>query len=467
MGNVMVTIAMVGWIPVVLMLFCLLPARRAVLAAFVIAWLFLPMASYKIPMFPPFTKMTAATLGSLIGVLLFDMRRLATYRLSWIDAPVILWCVAKMGASVSNGIGVYDGLSAIEGTLLTWGVPWFLGRLYFSDQEGMRELVWAIVVGGLVYVPFCLVEVKMSPQFHTWVYGYFQHDFVQTKRMGGWRPTVFMQHGLMVGMWMCMTGLVAWWMWLNKGLRQVWRMPMGVVAVTILATAIMCKSFGAVILLGMGMAALWMARNLKTLVPLYVLLILAPLYMGTRLGGVWSGRDMLTASSSVGSEERSDSLKSRLNSEDQFIRAGWQKPIFGFRGWYNTMELWDRKAKGAIPDALWMIEFTGEGFFGLTALTLFLLLPPLRVLLRIRPSHLKDPEAAAAVALAGVCILYMLDNLYNGMVNPIFALGAGAIVDWKGVTDTGGAEEMLETQSPMLARQWPARRLALSTRSAT
>ena len=36
-------ISMFGWIPVVLVLFAILPARRAVIFSFLFAWLFLPM----------------------------------------------------------------------------------------------------------------------------------------------------------------------------------------------------------------------------------------------------------------------------------------------------------------------------------------------------------------------------------------------------------------------------------------
>ena len=48
MGNSLVTMALLGWIPVVLAVFCILPPRRAVIAAFLGAWLFLTMAGIKI-----------------------------------------------------------------------------------------------------------------------------------------------------------------------------------------------------------------------------------------------------------------------------------------------------------------------------------------------------------------------------------------------------------------------------------
>jgi hypothetical protein len=43
----------------------------------------------------------------------------------------------------------------------------------------------------------------------------------QTMRFGGWRPTVFMEHGLMVGMWMSMAAMIGLWLWWTGTLKRV------------------------------------------------------------------------------------------------------------------------------------------------------------------------------------------------------------------------------------------------------
>ena len=49
----------------------------------------------------------------------------------------------------------------------------------------------------LVYSLPMLFEIRISPQLHRWVYGYFPNDaFVQQMRGGGFRPVVFFPHGL-------------------------------------------------------------------------------------------------------------------------------------------------------------------------------------------------------------------------------------------------------------------------------
>ena len=41
--NLLVPVTLFGWIPVAIALFLLLPPRRAVIVAFLLAWLFLPL----------------------------------------------------------------------------------------------------------------------------------------------------------------------------------------------------------------------------------------------------------------------------------------------------------------------------------------------------------------------------------------------------------------------------------------
>jgi hypothetical protein len=391
----------------------------------------------------------------LLGILLFDSGRLFAFRPKWIDLPIATWCIAKMGSSITNGFEIYDGLSAIEYTIIVWGLPWLFGRLYFSDIAGMRELAVGIALGGLIYVPLCLFEAKMSPQLQSWVYGMVRTDWAETKRFGGWRPTVFMQHGLMVGMWMSMTGLTAWWLWLTGAVKKLWRVPVLSATIAIVATAVICRSFGAIALMAVGMVVLWAARKFRRTSLLWILYAFVPLYMLLRLSGAWSGSNLVEFSNTIGGADRAGSLQSRLTSEDQFIRAGWQRPLFGFHGWYNTLQLQDKDSKVGIPDALWMIEFTGTGLVGMASLTLYLLLPVGRAWLQISRNHWNNPALMPVVGLGMIVLLSMIDNLFNAMLNPIFMLAAGALSGWVPVS--------LPTRQPIVARQNRVQRMRRPT----
>jgi hypothetical protein len=51
---------------------------------------------------------------------------------------------------------------------------------------------------------------------HTWVYGYFPHSFAQQLRYGGYRPVVFMGHGLLVALFAAIALISAVVMWQLK-----------------------------------------------------------------------------------------------------------------------------------------------------------------------------------------------------------------------------------------------------------
>ena len=120
-----------------------------------------------------------------MGAVLFDGVRVFAFRPKWYDVPTIIVCITPFFSSITNGLGVYDGLSQVFGACTTWGVPYLLARVYYSDVAGSRDLAFVILIGCLVYVPLCLIEVRLSPQLNLWLYGYHQHSFAQSKQRFG------------------------------------------------------------------------------------------------------------------------------------------------------------------------------------------------------------------------------------------------------------------------------------------
>src|SRR6187200_550103 len=105
----LVPLTLFGWIPFVLALFALVPPRRAVIIAFLAAWLFLPMAGYGVKGLPDYTKMSATAIGVLMGAAIFDTDRLLSFRPRWIDIPMFVWCTSVAISSYQNDLGIYDG----------------------------------------------------------------------------------------------------------------------------------------------------------------------------------------------------------------------------------------------------------------------------------------------------------------------------------------------------------------------
>jgi len=127
--SITVPLALFGWIPAILVLFGLLPARRAAVTAFVAGWLFLPNAGYAFEGLPEYTKMSATCLGVLLGTIIFDSARILSFRPRLIDLPMLLWCLCPFASSLSGCFGWYGGLSCSIGLIVSWGMPYFIGRL--------------------------------------------------------------------------------------------------------------------------------------------------------------------------------------------------------------------------------------------------------------------------------------------------------------------------------------------------
>jgi len=425
--TILVPITLYGWIFVAIGLFAVVQPRRAVLAAFLLAWLFLPQAGIDLPGIPDLDKITCTGMGAMIGVVLFDAGRLMRFRPSWVDLPMVVWCLSNIPSSLTNDLGIYDGLSGVLKDVFTWGFPYFIGRLYFSNLQSLRELALGIFVGGLIYVPLCLYELKMAPSLHKMVYGFHPSSFLMTMRYGGYRPMVFMQHGLMVGMWMCCTALVGVWLWSTGAVKRFMNVPMWLLVLGLLTTAIMCKSTGAIIIMALGLLVLYLNKYVRSPVLLLVLISLTPLYMLVRAEGIWSGKEMIDIAQMFG-PDRADSIAGRLENEDILIAKASEKQLFGWGSW-GRWRVFDYKTGKdvTVSDGMWVISRGEKGMVGLVSVTAILLLPFVLLLRRVPARFWAHPMAAAPVSLAMLLVLYSVDNLFNAMINPIFMLAAGGL----------------------------------------
>ena len=424
--NIFVYVALLGWIPVVLGLFAMLPGRKACVWAFLIAWLFLPEASIKLPGLTAYDKMSAACVGVLVASMIFDSGTWFKFRPKIWDLPMLIWSICPIFSSDSNGLGFYDGFGAAAYQTFDWGLPYLIGRVYFSDLPGLRELAKGFIIGGLLYVPLCLYEIRMSPQLHLMVYGYHQYEFGQSKRGSTYRPMVFMQTGLAVGMWMASCALIAFWVWRSKLFERIAGMPMGFVAFVLFATAVGCRSRGAIALMGGGMIVLLLTYWTRLPIWLLALVLVPPAYMWARATNYWDGQDLVKRLM-ITDVTSGQSMAVRFQSERVIVDHALKRPWFGWAGW-DRFRAKDEEGKDVgVPDGMWIIALGHNGMVGLVSFTTALLLPVLLLIWRI-PSRLwQHPGAAPAAALAVICALYMCDCLFNAMPNPLFVMAAGGI----------------------------------------
>lgn len=423
--SVVIHIAFVAWFLATLALFWTRPPREALVASLVAGWLFLPVAGYSVTGLH--SKSEIVGTGVLVASLLLAIEPWRRFRPSILDLPVLVACLTPIASSITNDLGYYNAGSDVLARALRWGVPYLLGRIYLSDLRGLQTIAMGAFLGGLAYVPLCLLEIRVSPQLHRFFYGYHQHEFVQTIRWGGFRPMVFMQHGLAVGMWMTAACLAGFWLWYGGGRRRIAGVPLPLLLGILVVTTLLVKSAGSTILLAVGVAALLLARTFRTSLPVLVLLLVAPTYIAARASGWWSGRDMVAMASRF-DQERGASLQTRLDNEDELVQRAMQKKAFGWGGW-GRAEIKDEEGRStSVRDGQWVIVVGESGLVGLIALNAFFLLPVIVLVWRYRGRLWRDPALAPAAVIAVLLPLVVIDSLLNAFGAPLFTTCAGAVL---------------------------------------
>lgn len=456
--GILIPIALFGWIPFCLGLYLLLPARQACITAFILGWLFLPSASYGIPGFPDYSKITVVGLGVLIAATALDTNRVLSYRFHWIDLAIILTCTGPFFSSMFNGLGWYDGVAAAVGRFLMFGVSYFVGRIYFTDLMALRDLAVGLCIGGLVYVPLCLFEIRMSPKLHLWTYGYLTSPMIR-RTMFGFRPNVFLDNSLNAGIFMATTTVVAFWLWQTKAVRYILQIPMGFVFGALYITTFLCQVLGPLMLLHGAMLVLWTSRRFNWRLPLAMMVLAAPLYIGLRSTELWTGNALVGLASQI-SKERADSLRFRLINENMLVDKALEQRWFGWGGWGRSRVFDEHGRDISVTDGLWVILLGQNGWYGLGTFVAALVLPGL-ILVRKLPSRAwAHPLIAPLAAITLVSICYMIDSLFNATFNPLASvlLGAAAagVVALKNVVRIPAPVSAVPMKENFYARPRPA-----------
>ena len=425
-----------GWVPLTFFLFLYLKPHHAVLASVIGGWLFLPMAVYNLEGIPAYSKNSAIALGLIIGGALCCYRQISSFQWRLYDLPMIVYCLTPVATSVSNALGIYDGLSTSFYQIVVWGVPYFAGRVFISGREKLHDLCIAIIVGGLLYVPLCLYEIRMSPQLSNMFFGFFPHSFGQHMRYGGFRPIIFMQHGLMVALWMAICSTVAFWLWKENIATYIKGFFFSLPLLTsfLIVTSILCKSVNGWFAVIAGCFSYYIFRRSRSNFIFLLLVLTIPLYIGLRSTDTLPIEKIASLAEVFVDEDRVESLKIRLEQENLFSHKAWERPLLGWggyeRGWPVDPDT-DKKLIQMI-DSTWLIAFSTFGLIGLVSLFAAMLLGPWCALRELHEKPYEGEDRVYPTLLSVVVIIFMIDALLNGMVNPVYILAAGSLVSWYG-----------------------------------
>jgi hypothetical protein len=304
-------------------------------------------------------------------------------------------------------------------------VPWLLGRIYFPDYDSLLLAAKAFVIGGICYVPICLVEICAGPQLYAFIYGYQPYRWVGAERYFGFRAIGMMEDGNQLGIWMAAATLIAVYLLVRRPITRILGLPLGWVAAGLAATTLLCQSAGSILLLLALLPFTLLNRRfvLRGAVAVLVLAILG--FTIFRITNLISLRALAQENSAVHSiaidlaRIGRNSFAWRLAREESHMKIALQKPILGsgqWNWWQNT---------GSRPWGLWLLVFGMYGLVGLVAFESILFLPVIRTAWSSTGGNTPG-EPDLRLALAALILMVAIDSLLNGaMILPYLLVMGG------------------------------------------
>ncbi|MGN7870034.1 hypothetical protein [Paracoccus sp. 22332] len=483
-------IAVLSWPVVVFWLFASRPPAAAVTAAILGAYLLLPgNFSIELPAVPSLNKDSIPALAAVLAAatmarpmphkaLAPDMVLPGLWPRSRVVRILFIMMLAgavatvltngdalRYGSTILPALRPYDAASFLGTTLFTL-LPFLLARKYLAHPDAQRTLLVGLVVAGVLYSLPALYEVRFSPQLSRNIYGYFPHDWKQHIRAGGFRPVVFLHHGLWLAIFFCGSFLAALALWRSSPGKD--RMRWLAASGWLFMTLVLAKGVGALgIGLLLGAMILFLPVRLQVIgaAVLAATLLVFPMLRGADLVPTDTA---LTLAEGINSD-RAASLRYRFDNEDILLDKANHRPAFGWGGWGRN-RVFDAEGRDlSVTDGYWVIVIGTQGWIGYLAQFGLLLIPMIFLGLRWKQLALTPATAGLTMALTA----NMIDLIPNATLTPVTWLLAGALagrLELGRVADPAGqpgpAEPVRRSAYTRQTRRHPAQAAALRQEAA-
>ncbi|WP_323035166.1 hypothetical protein [Pararhodobacter sp.] len=455
-GNIFALLALLSWPLVAAILFKKLPLERALIWSILGAYMVLPQISaIDLPIVPALNKETIPNLTAfaiclgvwgkfpdlfpkgLLGKALLVMFIVSPAITVLTNLETIRFGIDRFGTLTLvdpnalelwglPGLRIYDSVSALAQQVFLM-LPFFLARVVLRSEEAIREVLFALIIAGALYALPMLWEVRFSPQLHTRIYGFFQHDFAQAMRNGGFRPFVFMPHGLWVAFFAFMCAMAA-----AAFLRDATRHESGkrmLILGGMFGLVVICKSMGALFFTLVFVPVVLLLKPRMHLAMAAVMAALVLTYPMLRGSGLIPTTQLVENIESF-NPERAQSLDYRFTNEDRILDHVSEKPLFGWGGWGRFMVYDPATGESqSIVDGQWVITLGHYGWLGFIGMFGLMALPIFGLWW-----HARKPEAppipVAVSTLTLILAVNMVDMLPNATLIPFTWLMAGSLLGY-------------------------------------
>lgn len=409
---------------------------------FIAAYLFLPeRGAIDLPGLPAIDKESMPSLVAFAAILILKPpiskngsntvlkgwlpgNRLIAILLIGLLAGAMLTVLSNQDAIVAENVflaplSTYDSLSAVLSAIIAV-LPFLMARRHLAAPEQHRDLLRVLCLAGMIYSAPIIYEVIMSPQLSQMIYGYFPHSWVQHLRAGGYRPVVFLHHGLWLAIFMAGTVIAAFALFrINKTSSKSSYL---LTALWLLFILFMCRSLGAFAITLLILPIILFCNSRIQVVFAAVIAGVILLYPSLRGAGLIPVDRVNDLAASI-SEDRSASFRFRLTNEKILLEKANKRPFFGWGGWGRSLIYNEEGRMASTPDGMWVIVIGRDGWFGYLC-RFGLLCAPIVLLALRRKQYTLHPETA------GLCLImaaYLLDLVPNATLTPMTWLIAGAL----------------------------------------
>lgn len=369
--------ALLLWPILAIGFFALLPIPSALVATIVGGYLFLPeRVGLDLPALPVLDKSTIPALAALLIAGVVAKRKAASVQKGIVPRhPAVVWLMVVLflgviGTVFTNGDaflfrgGRVPGLSAWDlfagsATMIMTLLPFLLGRKYLATEEAQLIALKTYVGLGLAYSLLALFEVRMSPQLNVWIYGFFAHDFDQHIRGSGFRPLVFLNHGIWLAIFFATVILAA--AGLARSLDERTHKAYYLVFVLwLLATLTVSRSLGALLIAVLFLGLLVQSQKTIRLGLLFVICVVIFYPLLRSVGAV--PVDLMVDLAARVNADRAASLGFRLLNEQLILNHGLERPLFGWGPWGRNLAVTLESGRAVVPDGRWAITFGQGGY---------------------------------------------------------------------------------------------------------